>query len=95
MVRLEWVEDVIFRVRCAENNGGCVLDTKDMCPIETIVNRRGVEMRRNANFQAQRHSDCISGISSLKTSKAAVLKNAWVLSIPMSFKNKPFLISTT
>ena len=29
--------------------------------IETIVDRKGVEMRRNANFRAQRHSDPISG----------------------------------
>jgi len=64
MVRLEWVEDVIFRVRCAENDGGCVLDMKDMCPIETIVNRKGVEMRRNVNFRAQRHSDRITVVFS-------------------------------
>jgi len=62
MFRLEWVEDVIFRVRCAENDGGCVLDMKDMCPIETIVNRKGVEMRRNVNFRSQRHSDRITGV---------------------------------
>ena len=27
--------------------------------IEMVVNRKGVEMRRNANFRAQRHSDRI------------------------------------
>jgi len=37
MVHLEWIEDVTFQVRSAENDGGCVLDTKDMCPIETMV----------------------------------------------------------
>ena len=44
MVCLEWVEDVIFRMRCAENDGGCVLDIKDMCPIEMIVNQNSVKM---------------------------------------------------
>ena len=29
--------------------------------IETVVDRKGVEMRRNANFRAQRHSDRIIG----------------------------------
>ena len=28
--------------------------------IETIVDRKGVEMRRNVNFRAQRHSDRIT-----------------------------------
>ena len=76
MFRLEWVKDVIFRVRCAENDGGCLLDMKDMCPIETIVNRKGVEMRRNANFQAQRHSDHITAARSGHTTSLPPLCRA-------------------
>jgi len=60
MFCLEWVEDVIFWMRSAENDWGCVLDMKDMCP---IVDQKGVKMRQNANFQAQRHSDRITVIS--------------------------------
>ena len=30
--------------------------------IETVVDRKGVEMRRNANFRAQRHSDRITAL---------------------------------
>jgi len=36
-----------------------------------------------------------SGMSLLRTSEVAVLENARVLSIPMSFRNEPFLIPTT
>jgi len=42
--------------------------------IETIVNRKGVEMRWNANFRAQRHSDHISGLSSMPS-----MENSWRL----------------